>query len=79
MEGVQILLHMKGFIHEVHAESILLKFNTSFHNDYGNDDLDVEFHFNRTSVRREHQAIDHALQMIDVVFPTSIVPKTSIS
>lgn len=66
----------EGYVHEIHADKILLKFNESFHNEYRNDDLDVEFYFNRTSVRREHQSIDHALQMFDIVFPTTVVSKS---
>lgn len=66
----------EGFVHEVHAENVLLKFNGEFHNLYRNDDLDIEFYFNRTPMRRAHQAVDHALNMgEEVLFPSSVVCK----
>jgi len=65
----------EGFIHEVHAERILLKFNQNFHNGYEDDRLNVEFHFNRTGIRREQQSIEYASQLFEVMFPTEVRPK----
>lgn len=68
----------EGIIKEVNPESILLKFNENFQNNYASESLDIEFHFNRTPIKREHKAIRQAQKMEKVVFPTSIPSKCSL-
>ncbi|XP_012556830.2 uncharacterized protein LOC100201712 isoform X1 [Hydra vulgaris] len=66
----------EGYIHQVRAEDVLLKFSEEFHNMYCNDDLDVEFYFNRTPLRRFHQAIEFAIHLgEEVLFPVNVEKK----
>lgn len=66
----------EGYIHEIHKDRIMLKFNELFHNKYNGESYDVEFHFNRVPMRRCHQAVEEALKIPEnVIFPTKIVCK----
>lgn len=66
----------EGFIHEIRAAEILLKFNNDFHDSYEHQYVDAQFYFNRTPLRRCHQAIEHALNMDEeTIFPKKVEEK----
>ncbi|GAB1598152.1 RNA helicase Mov10l1-like [Argonauta hians] len=63
----------EGIVHEVHSEDVFLKFNAEFHSKYLGEDYNVRFTFNRTPLRRFHQAAEFAPNLgRNVLFPTSI-------
>ncbi|XP_050412880.1 RNA helicase Mov10l1 isoform X1 [Patella vulgata] len=70
--------YYEGFVHEVLNQEVLLKFSYDFHNKYNGEDYDVEFTFNRTSLRRCHQGIRLAVKQlgIDFLFPLNVTMKT---
>ncbi|XP_063880940.1 RNA helicase Mov10l1-like isoform X2 [Scylla paramamosain] len=61
----------EGCIHQVLHTQILLKFHSSFHNNYHGEDYKVRFNFNRTPLRRCHFALTHTMRQLgpDVLFP----------
>ncbi|KAL3852404.1 hypothetical protein ACJMK2_016055 [Sinanodonta woodiana] len=66
----------EGFVHEVLSDEVLLKFNPEFQKSYTGKDYNVQFTFNRGSMRRCHQAVDFAIQLGEnVLFPTSLIQK----
>ncbi|XP_048252901.1 RNA helicase Mov10l1-like isoform X2 [Haliotis rufescens] len=67
----------EGFVHEIHSSEVLLKFNPEFQGKYNGEDYNVEFTFNRTSLRRCHQAITLAVRHLKdtVLFPSSLETK----
>ncbi|XP_064632903.1 uncharacterized protein LOC135491148 [Lineus longissimus] len=68
----------EGVIHEVLNDEVLLKFQQSFHSDYLGQDYNVEFTFNRTSLRRCHQSVDFVQKLgEDILFPTKLELKRS--
>ncbi|XP_064616004.1 LOW QUALITY PROTEIN: RNA helicase Mov10l1-like [Liolophura sinensis] len=69
-------LSYAGYIHEVLSEEVLVKFHGSFHQNFQGESYDVVFTFNRSTIRRCHQAVDMALQLSEqVLFPEEVVPK----
>ncbi|XP_065937840.1 RNA helicase Mov10l1 [Magallana gigas] len=68
----------EGYVHEVLSEEVLLKFNNDFHLRYNGKDYDAQFTFNRSSVRRCHQAVQFAGNLEEnVLFPSYVSPKHS--
>uniref|UniRef100_K1R4Y5 RNA helicase n=1 Tax=Magallana gigas TaxID=29159 RepID=K1R4Y5_MAGGI len=68
----------EGYVHEVLSEEVLLKFNSDFHLRYNGKDYDAQFTFNRSSVRRCHQAVQFAGNLEEnVLFPSFVSPKPS--
>ncbi|XP_065066757.1 RNA helicase Mov10l1-like [Rhopilema esculentum] len=66
----------EGCVHEVRAEDVLLKFSQSFHDIYRSEDCDVQFFFNRTTIRRCHQAVEYGAELgKEVLFPTVLNKK----
>lgn len=64
---------MEGIVHEVHNEEVLLKFNSEFHNNYQGEDYNIHFTFNRSPLRRCHQAAELAPSLgRNVLFPTKL-------
>ncbi|XP_014786677.1 RNA helicase Mov10l1 isoform X1 [Octopus bimaculoides] len=63
----------EGIVHEVHSDEVYLKFNAEFHSKYLGEDYDVRFTFNRTPLRRFHQAVEYAPNLgRNVLFPTTV-------
>ncbi|KAL7635976.1 UNVERIFIED_CONTAM: hypothetical protein RMT77_013794 [Armadillidium vulgare] len=54
----------EGVIHEVLHSKVLLKFHPDFHSSYGGEDHSVQLRFNRTPMRRCHQAVSFAPQQL---------------
>lgn len=66
----------EGYIHEVHKDDVLLKFNEEFHNRFAMQKCDVMFYFNRTTLRRGHRAVEFAVSLGEqVLFPRSLSSK----
>ncbi|ESO83649.1 hypothetical protein LOTGIDRAFT_222500 [Lottia gigantea] len=68
----------EGYVHEVLNHEVWLKFSYEFHSGYNGEDYNVEFTFNRTSLRRCHQALKIAVKQLgpDLLFPVNIKVKT---
>ncbi|XP_009791431.1 probable RNA helicase SDE3 [Nicotiana sylvestris] len=64
----------QGYIHRVEAEEVYLKFDKEFHiNHVAGNLYNVQFAFNRTSVRRLHQAIEATESLNgEILFPSGI-------
>lgn len=53
----------EGYVHEVRRDEVWLKFVDSFHSSYNGQDYNARFTFNRTTLRRCHQAAEFAPQL----------------
>ncbi|KAK4365941.1 hypothetical protein RND71_013821 [Anisodus tanguticus] len=64
----------QGYIHRVEAQEVYLKFDKEFHiNHVAGNLYNVQFAFNRTGVRRLHQAIEATESLNgEILFPSSI-------
>ncbi|BFZ08818.1 hypothetical protein BsWGS_11857 [Bradybaena similaris] len=63
-----------GYVHELTATDVHLKFSPEFHSRYGGQDYNVQFTFSRTTLRRSHQSVSLAVQFLGskVLFPDHI-------
>ncbi|XP_061709089.1 probable RNA helicase armi [Cydia pomonella] len=70
--------HFEGYVHVVRGDLVLLKFNPQFHEIYSGSDVSVEFHFNRSTYRRAHQALNLAISNLgpDILFPSRLVTRS---
>ncbi|KAL4226058.1 hypothetical protein ACF0H5_014046 [Mactra antiquata] len=69
-------LCFEGYVHEVFREEVLIKFNPDFHRTYTGKDYNVEFTFNRGSLRKCHKATEMALNLGQkILFPTEVETK----
>ena len=64
----------EGFVHQTLRTDVLIQFHPQFHEDYKDEDYAVSFQFNRTPLRRSHQAVDLAVKQpgFHVLFPTQL-------
>jgi putative helicase MOV10L1 len=70
----------EGYIHEIHEKDLLLKFSEDFHKKFRHEDYDIQFTFNRTPLRRCHQAVEFAKSINNhVLFPGKIIPKPAVA
>jgi hypothetical protein len=54
-----VLKKYKGYVHEVQRDTVLLKFSPEFHHSYvSGEKVNVEFTYNRMTLRLCHQAVD---------------------
>ncbi|CAH1265716.1 MOV10L1 [Branchiostoma lanceolatum] len=61
----------EGYVHEVLREEVLLKFHQDFHSSYDGEPYNVFFMFNRSTLRRCHQAANFAHNLgCQVLFPS---------
>ncbi|KAI8503673.1 hypothetical protein Bbelb_186440 [Branchiostoma belcheri] len=61
----------EGYVHEVLREEVLLKFHQDFHSSYDGEPYNVFFMFNRSTLRRCHQAVNFAHNLgSQVLFPS---------
>ncbi|KAM3967887.1 LOW QUALITY PROTEIN: putative RNA helicase armi [Aphomia sociella] len=69
----------EGYIHLVKNDMILMKFHYQFHETYSGSDVSVEFHFNRSTYRKSHQAINLAISNLgpDILFPSRVLPHSN--
>ncbi|GFO01919.1 RNA helicase mov10l1 [Plakobranchus ocellatus] len=68
----------EGFVHEMTCTDVHLKFNPNFHGSYAGEDYNVEFTFNRSPLRKCHQAVSLAVQYLGrkVLFPKDLELKS---
>ncbi|KAK1166718.1 RNA helicase Mov10l1-like [Acipenser oxyrinchus oxyrinchus] len=66
-----------AYITEINDEELSLRVNCEFHHNYLGEPLDVEFTYNRLTMRRCHAALDQAEHLRDtVLFPERVVVQT---
>jgi hypothetical protein len=54
-----VLMKYKGYAHEIQRDTVLLKFSPEFHRSYAvGEKVNVEFTYNRMTLRLCHQAVD---------------------
>jgi hypothetical protein len=63
-----------GYVHQVERDQVLLKFSRGFHASYKDQNLNIEFTFNRMTLRLCHQAIDNLTPSMKQYLTPSIAP-----
>ncbi|XP_066526077.1 RNA helicase Mov10l1 [Hoplias malabaricus] len=67
----ELVVEYIGYVTEINEEDVSLRVNPEFHNSYLGEPLDVEFSYNRVSMRRCHCALEQTKHFGEnVLFPT---------
>ncbi|XP_051780349.1 RNA helicase Mov10l1 [Erpetoichthys calabaricus] len=71
-----IELEYTAYISEIYNDELSLRVNLDFHSNYNGEPLDVEFTFNRLTMRRCHAAVERVEHLGEaVLFPQCLVIK----
>ncbi|XP_012692807.2 RNA helicase Mov10l1 [Clupea harengus] len=71
-----VVVEYIGYVTEINEEDVSLRVNYDFHKAYLGEPLDVEFSFNRLTMRRCHLAINQAKDFGEaVLFPSVLRPQ----
>lgn len=70
----------EGCIHKVLSDRIHLKFNQLFHDRYDGSDYRIKFHFSRSSICKQHYAVNTVANQMgeDFLFPSKIITNPSL-
>ncbi|XP_054476043.1 RNA helicase Mov10l1 [Anoplopoma fimbria] len=72
-EGV--VMEYVGYVAEINDENVSLRVNSDFQRSYLGEPLDVEFSYNRLTMRRCHNALDQTKQFGEIFFPSGVTVK----
>ncbi|XP_020501549.1 RNA helicase Mov10l1 [Labrus bergylta] len=67
-----LVMEYVGYVTEINNEDVSLRVNLDFQRSYLGEPLDVEFTFNRLTVRRCHNALDQTKQFGEILFPSRV-------
>ncbi|XP_017290246.2 RNA helicase Mov10l1 isoform X2 [Kryptolebias marmoratus] len=71
-----VMLEYVSYVTEINDEDVSLRVNSEFHHSYVGEPLDVEFTYNRLTVRRCHNALDQTKHFGDILFPSRVSLQT---
>ncbi|XP_075993714.1 RNA helicase Mov10l1 [Genypterus blacodes] len=63
------------YIAEISDENVSLKVNSDLHRNYIGEPFNVEFCYNRLTMRRCHYAVQHVKHFREILFPTRLNPQ----
>uniref|UniRef100_A0A671YKU0 RNA helicase n=1 Tax=Sparus aurata TaxID=8175 RepID=A0A671YKU0_SPAAU len=67
-----VVMEYVSYVTEIHDENVSLRVNSEFQDRYLGEPLDIEFTYNRLTMRRCHSALDQTKQIVDILFPTRV-------
>ncbi|KAK0142880.1 RNA helicase Mov10l1 [Merluccius polli] len=67
-----VVVEYIGYVTEIHEEEVSLRVNAELRQRYQGEPLDVDFTYNRLTMRRCHHALEQAKHFGAVLFPTEI-------
>nr|XP_046250224.1 RNA helicase Mov10l1 isoform X2 [Scatophagus argus] len=67
-----VVLKYISYVAEISEEDVRLRVSSDFQHSYLGEPLDVEFTYNRLTMRRCHNAIDQAKDFGEILFPTRV-------
>ncbi|XP_007546763.1 RNA helicase Mov10l1 [Poecilia formosa] len=65
-----------SYVTEINDENVSLRVNSNFHHSYLGEPLDVEFTYNRLTIRRCHNALELTKHFGEILFPSRVSPQT---
>ncbi|XP_077567431.1 RNA helicase Mov10l1 [Stigmatopora nigra] len=71
-----VVMEYVSFVVEINDEEVSLKVNSDFQRAYLGEPLDVEFCYNRTTMRRCHHAVEQIKSFVKIFFPSKVCPQT---
>ncbi|XP_013876270.1 RNA helicase Mov10l1 [Austrofundulus limnaeus] len=74
--GDGVILEFVSCVTEINDEDVGLRVNSDFQHSYVGEPLDVEFTFNRLTVRRCHNALEQSKHFEEIFFPSRVTLQT---
>ncbi|XP_041794620.1 RNA helicase Mov10l1 [Chelmon rostratus] len=71
-----MVMEYVSYVTEINDEVVSLKVNSEFQHNYLGEPLDVEFSYNRLTMRRCHNALDQTKEFGEILFPSRVTHKT---
>ncbi|XP_037110092.1 RNA helicase Mov10l1 isoform X3 [Syngnathus acus] len=71
-----VVMEYVSCVSEINDEDVSLKVNSEFHHGYLGEPLDVEFCYNRVTMRRCHHAIEQIKPFMEIFFPSRVNTQT---
>ncbi|XP_061629680.1 RNA helicase Mov10l1 isoform X2 [Phyllopteryx taeniolatus] len=71
-----IMMEYISYVAEINDEDVSLKVNPAFHRSYLGEPLDVEFSYNRLTMRRCHHAVEQIKSFMEIFFPSKVTTQT---
>ncbi|XP_068579229.1 RNA helicase Mov10l1 isoform X2 [Cebidichthys violaceus] len=71
-----VVVEYVSYVAEINDENVGLRVNSEFQRSYLGEPLDVEFSFNRLTMRRCHNALDQTKLFGEILFPSRVTVKT---
>ncbi|XP_041851865.1 RNA helicase Mov10l1 [Melanotaenia boesemani] len=71
-----VVVEYVSYVSEIHDEDVSLRVNLDFQQSYLGEPLDVEFSYNRLTIRRCHNALDQAKHFWEILFPSRVTCQT---
>ncbi|XP_071350088.1 RNA helicase Mov10l1 isoform X2 [Trachinotus anak] len=71
-----VVVECVSYVTEISDEDVSLRVNSEFQRSYLGEPLDVEFSYNRITMRRCHNALDQTKQFGEILFPSRVTPQT---
>uniref|UniRef100_A0A3B4VNL2 RNA helicase n=1 Tax=Seriola dumerili TaxID=41447 RepID=A0A3B4VNL2_SERDU len=71
-----VVMECVSYVTEINDENVSLRVNSEFQRSYLGEPLDVEFSYNRITMRRCHNALDQTKQFGEILFPSRATPQT---
>ncbi|XP_035520313.1 RNA helicase Mov10l1 [Morone saxatilis] len=71
-----VVMEYFSYVTEISDENVSLRVNSEFQRSYLGEPLDVEFCYNRITMRRCHNALDQTKQFGDILFPSTVTLQT---
>ncbi|XP_003444057.2 RNA helicase Mov10l1 isoform X2 [Oreochromis niloticus] len=71
-----VVMEYISYVTEINDEDVSLRVNSDFQRSYLGEPLDVEFSYNRLTMRRCHSALEQTKHFGEVLFPSRVTPRT---
>ncbi|XP_078139377.1 RNA helicase Mov10l1 [Centroberyx gerrardi] len=68
----EVVMEYIGYVTEINDEDVSLRVNSDFQHSYLGEPLDVEFTYNRLTMRRCHNALDQTKHFGKLLFPSKV-------
>ncbi|KAM7414935.1 hypothetical protein PAMA_019653 [Pampus argenteus] len=71
-----VVMEYISYVTEINDEDVSLRVNSDFQRSYLGEPLDVEFSYNRLTMRRCHHGLDQTKQFGETLFPSKVTQQT---
>ncbi|XP_023132929.2 RNA helicase Mov10l1 [Amphiprion ocellaris] len=71
-----LVMEYVSYVTEINDQDVSLRVNSEFQRRYLGEPLDVEFSYNRTTMRRCHNALDQTKLFEEILFPSRVTLQT---